>query len=209
MRPGTGTATVAAGDTLGFIAAAEISHFGPVQFYMAKVPDNADINTWEPAGNVWFKAAKIDAVKPNGGAYTSGPDTWPAYSTSTLPYIPDFFSFFLLLSQHALTPPLLTRKQRKPKLTSRSRRTCLRASISSASRALPSTRRRIQAVPRSICRVLRSMLRAVGMGLRDRWWRSPVRIARMIQGSFGAIIRLRRVILLLDLRSGRGRWGLG
>ncbi|CAN9316513.1 unnamed protein product [Alternaria alternata] len=38
-RPGTGTATVAAGDTLGFVAAASISHFGPVQFYMAKVPD--------------------------------------------------------------------------------------------------------------------------------------------------------------------------
>jgi hypothetical protein len=83
MRPGTGTATVAADESLGFIAAASVSHFGPVQFYMAKVPENADINTWEPAGNVWFKAAKIDAVKPNGGAYTSGPDTWPAYRMFT------------------------------------------------------------------------------------------------------------------------------
>lgn len=75
-RPGTGTATVAAGDTLGFVAAASISHFGPVQFYMAKVPDSADINTWEAAGNVWFKAASISAV---GSPLTSGESTWPAY----------------------------------------------------------------------------------------------------------------------------------
>lgn len=75
-RPGTGTATVAAGDTLGFAAAASISHFGPVQFYMAKVPNSADINTWEAAGNVWFKAASISAV---GSPLTSGESTWPAY----------------------------------------------------------------------------------------------------------------------------------
>lgn len=79
MKPGTSTASAVAGDTLGFIAAAEVSHFGPVQFYMAKVPSGADVNTWEPSGNVWFKVAKIDAVKGAGG-YTSGEDTWPAYS---------------------------------------------------------------------------------------------------------------------------------
>jgi hypothetical protein len=74
---------VAAGDTLGFVAAASISHFGPVQFYMARVPDSADINTWEAAGNVWFKAASISAV---GSPLTSGESTWPAYrkSSSTL-----------------------------------------------------------------------------------------------------------------------------
>ena len=83
MKAGTATASAAAGDTFGFIAAAEISHFGPVQFYMAKVPESADINTWEAAGNVWFKVAKIDAVKGAGG-YTSGEDTWPAYRKSHL-----------------------------------------------------------------------------------------------------------------------------
>ena len=67
---------MAAGDTLGFVAAASISHFGPVQFYMAKVPDSADINTWEAAGNVWFKAASMRAV---GSPLTSGESTWPAY----------------------------------------------------------------------------------------------------------------------------------
>jgi hypothetical protein len=78
-RPGTGTATVAAGDTLGFVAESSITHFGPVQFYMAKVPDGANINTWEAAGNVWFKAASISAV---GRPLTSGESTWPAYRKS-------------------------------------------------------------------------------------------------------------------------------
>lgn len=80
-RAGTGTATVAAGETLGFVAAASVSHFGPVQFYMAKVPDSADINTWEASGNVWFKAASISAV---GSPLTSGASTWPAYRTLAL-----------------------------------------------------------------------------------------------------------------------------
>ncbi|ORY14658.1 glycoside hydrolase [Clohesyomyces aquaticus] len=83
---GKSTAKVAAGDTMGFVAAAEISHFGPVQFYMAKVPDNADINTWEPSGNVWFKAAKIDAVPSGGGALTSDEKTWPAYKKTSVSF---------------------------------------------------------------------------------------------------------------------------
>jgi len=81
-RPGTGTAVVAAGDNLGFVAETSITHFGPVQFYMAKVPDSANVNTWEPAGNVWFKAASISAV---GNPLTSGESTWPAYGTSSYP----------------------------------------------------------------------------------------------------------------------------
>ncbi|KAF2267748.1 hypothetical protein CC78DRAFT_456264 [Lojkania enalia] len=85
MKAGTTTATVAAGETLGFVAAAQVSHFGPVQFYMAKVPDNADINTWDPAGNVWFKAASIDAVQgPNG--LTSSASTWPAYQKTEVSF---------------------------------------------------------------------------------------------------------------------------
>lgn len=74
MRSGTSTATIEAGGKLGFIANAQVTHFGPLQFYMARVPDNANINTWEPAGNVWFKVASIDAVKTAGGW------DWPAYS---------------------------------------------------------------------------------------------------------------------------------
>jgi hypothetical protein len=79
-RPGSGTAIVAAGDKLCFVATASISHFGPVQFYMAKVPESADINAWEPAGNVWFKAVSISAVR---SPLTSTESTWQAYRGSS------------------------------------------------------------------------------------------------------------------------------
>lgn len=78
-KPGTGIAIVAAGDTLGFVAETSISHFGPVQFYMAKVPGNSDINTWEAEGDLWFKAASISTV---GSPLTSSGSTWPAYRMS-------------------------------------------------------------------------------------------------------------------------------
>lgn len=80
-RVGSSTATVVAGETLGFVANAMVSHFGPVQFYMAKVPAGADINTWEASGNVWFKVGSISAVQGNG-PLTSDEKTWPAYSMS-------------------------------------------------------------------------------------------------------------------------------
>ncbi|KAI5918018.1 glycoside hydrolase family 61 protein [Camillea tinctor] len=81
-RAGSATATVAAGEPLGFVANAAVTHFGPVQFYMARVPDGADINTWDPAGNVWFKAGSITAVPPMG----SGEQTWPAYNKKTVEF---------------------------------------------------------------------------------------------------------------------------
>ncbi|KAF2874733.1 glycoside hydrolase [Massariosphaeria phaeospora] len=85
-KAGTGTATVAAGETLGFVANAQVTHFGPVQFYMAKVPDAANINTWEAAGNVWFKGASISAVSgPNG--LTSDEATWPAYNKKSVEFV--------------------------------------------------------------------------------------------------------------------------
>ncbi|KAI0540207.1 lytic polysaccharide monooxygenase [Xylaria digitata] len=83
IKPGTGKyATVVAGEELGFVAASAITHFGPVQLYMARVPDNADINTWEAAGNVWFKAGSISAVPPLG----SSESTWPAYNKKTVSF---------------------------------------------------------------------------------------------------------------------------
>ncbi|KAK3332575.1 glycoside hydrolase [Cercophora scortea] len=75
---GKATATIAAGDPLGFVASSGIMHFGPCQFYMARVPDDADINTWEAAGNVWFKAGSISAVQ-TGGPLSGNEATWPAY----------------------------------------------------------------------------------------------------------------------------------
>lgn len=81
MRPGTSTATATAGEKLGFIANAQITHFGPVQLYLARVPANADINTWEPSGNVFFKVGSIDAVKSGSGW------EWPAYSMRRTPLL--------------------------------------------------------------------------------------------------------------------------
>ncbi|GAB1318428.1 cellulase [Madurella fahalii] len=86
MRSGTSTATVAAGDKLGFVAMSAVTHFGPVSFYMARVPDGRDINTWDGAGNVWFKVAEISAVPSPGGGLTSGEATWPAYNKKTVEF---------------------------------------------------------------------------------------------------------------------------
>ncbi|KAK5655112.1 hypothetical protein OQA88_6011 [Cercophora sp. LCS_1] len=80
MRAGTSTATIEAGQKLGFIANAQVTHFGPVQFYMAKVPDSANINSWDPAGNVWFKVASIDAVRTGSGW------DWPAYNKQVVDF---------------------------------------------------------------------------------------------------------------------------
>ncbi|KAF2663812.1 glycoside hydrolase family 61 protein-like protein [Microthyrium microscopicum] len=77
-QPGTATARVATGEKLGFAASAEVNHIGPVSFYMAKVPEGANINTWEPAGKVFFKVGAIDAV--GAPKLTSTAATWPAYT---------------------------------------------------------------------------------------------------------------------------------
>ncbi|KAK3939188.1 glycoside hydrolase [Diplogelasinospora grovesii] len=82
MKPGTGFATVAAGSTLGFVADQGVTHPGPVQFYMARVPDDKDINTWDGAGNVWFKVASIDAVSTAGQKALS----WPTYMKKTVSF---------------------------------------------------------------------------------------------------------------------------
>ncbi|KAF2751738.1 lytic polysaccharide monooxygenase [Sporormia fimetaria CBS 119925] len=57
VAPGTSaqTYTVNAGDTVGFTAQTSISHPGPLQFYMAKVPSGQTAATWDGSGNVWFK----------------------------------------------------------------------------------------------------------------------------------------------------------
>jgi len=94
MRSGTGTASVSAGGELGFIPDQGVTHPGPVQFYMARVPEGKDINTWEAAGNVWFKVASINGVNP--GAKTSG-FTWPTYSQSS-PIYRSLLSLCLSLS---------------------------------------------------------------------------------------------------------------
>ncbi|KAK4448755.1 lytic polysaccharide monooxygenase [Podospora aff. communis PSN243] len=81
MRPGTSTATVVAGEKMGFVANAAVTHFGPVSFYMARVPDNADINTWNGDGNVWAKVGVIDAVR------TGNTWEWPAYNKQIVDFV--------------------------------------------------------------------------------------------------------------------------
>ncbi len=85
MKAGTGTATVAAGGTIGFVADQGVTHPGPVQFYMAAVPEGKDINTYEAAGKVWFKVATIDGTP--GGASGGTSFTWPTYSKCNLLFV--------------------------------------------------------------------------------------------------------------------------
>ncbi|KAK4163303.1 glycoside hydrolase family 61 protein-like protein [Cladorrhinum sp. PSN259] len=83
-KAGTSTASVTAGTKLGFVAMSAVTHFGPVSFYMAKVPEGRDINTWDGAGNVWFKVGEISA--PASGVLGSGVETWPAYNQKTVEF---------------------------------------------------------------------------------------------------------------------------
>lgn len=136
-RVGTATATIAAGERLGFVANAMVSHFGPLQFYMAKVPDSANINTWEATGNVWFKVSSIGAVQGNG-PLTSDENTWPAYSMS------------IHVSRCATTRATDDCAQKNRSLTFRFRRMCPAASILFAWKVLHCTRRSLSAAPRSI-----------------------------------------------------------
>jgi hypothetical protein len=48
-------ATVAAGSTVGFFAEGTVGHPGPLQFYMAQVPNGQAISSWDGSGKVWFK----------------------------------------------------------------------------------------------------------------------------------------------------------
>ncbi|KAH7306015.1 glycosyl hydrolase family 61-domain-containing protein [Stachybotrys elegans] len=56
---------VAAGSRIGFTSNAAIGHPGPMLWYMARVPDGQNVNSWSPSGNVWFK---IDQYGFRGGS---------------------------------------------------------------------------------------------------------------------------------------------
>ena len=76
-NPGTAakTYTVNAGDTVGFTAAASISHPGPLQFYLAKVPSGQTADTFDGTGNVWFK------IFSQGATFSGGQMTWASSGT--------------------------------------------------------------------------------------------------------------------------------
>lgn len=80
LNPGQGapkTATVAAGSTVSFTVDTSISHPGPLQFYMAKVPSGQTASTFDGKGNVWFK---IYQDGPSGLGTSS--ITWPSSGMS-------------------------------------------------------------------------------------------------------------------------------
>lgn len=60
--------SVAAGSSVGFSAAPNIFHQGPLQFYLAKVPSGQTAATWEGTGNVWFKIYAEQAIISGGQA---------------------------------------------------------------------------------------------------------------------------------------------
>ncbi|KAF2632513.1 lytic polysaccharide monooxygenase [Macroventuria anomochaeta] len=81
LAPGTSakTYTVNAGDTVAFTAAASVSHPGPMQFYMAKVPSGQTAETWDGSGNVWFKIYQEEAIT------TSSSISWASSGKTQVP----------------------------------------------------------------------------------------------------------------------------
>jgi len=53
--PAQATLNVTAGSTVTYYSNQAIFHPGPMSFYMARVPDGQDINSWKGEGAVWFK----------------------------------------------------------------------------------------------------------------------------------------------------------
>jgi hypothetical protein len=75
LSPGTGaqgTYEVAAGSTIGFTAQTSVSHPGPLQFYMAKVPEGKTAANWDGSGDVWFK------IYEQGPTISGGQLSWPS-----------------------------------------------------------------------------------------------------------------------------------
>ncbi|ORY08736.1 glycosyl hydrolase family 61-domain-containing protein [Clohesyomyces aquaticus] len=66
-KAASGTQTVAAGGSVGFKASPNIFHPGPLQFYMAKVPEGQSASTWDGKGQVWFKIYAEQAQKGGSG----------------------------------------------------------------------------------------------------------------------------------------------
>jgi hypothetical protein len=57
-RPAAAVQSVTAGSRFGMLSSNSMGHPGPVIFYMARVPDGQDVNSWVPSGNVWFKISQ-------------------------------------------------------------------------------------------------------------------------------------------------------
>ncbi|OAL05952.1 hypothetical protein IQ06DRAFT_313166 [Phaeosphaeriaceae sp. SRC1lsM3a] len=82
LSPGTAsqTYTVNAGDTVGFTAVSSVSHPGPLQFYMAKVPSGKTAATFDGSGAVWFK------VYSQGATFSGGQMTFASSGKTTVTF---------------------------------------------------------------------------------------------------------------------------
>ncbi len=73
-------ATVPAGSVVHYISTQQINHPGPVQYYLAKVPEGSSVQTWDGSGDRWFKfhteVPMMDAK--------SKQVTWPGQSKEAL-----------------------------------------------------------------------------------------------------------------------------
>ncbi|KAL1846098.1 hypothetical protein VTK73DRAFT_354 [Phialemonium thermophilum] len=77
------TVNVTAGSVVGFSVNPNIYHPGPVQFYMARVPDGESAATWAGKGAVWFK---IYEEQPRfGGQQLTWPSNDETRATVTIP----------------------------------------------------------------------------------------------------------------------------
>jgi hypothetical protein len=85
----TNTLTVAAGSTVGFTAKTSITHPGPLQFYLAKVPAGQTAKTWDGSGSVWFK------IYGQGPTFSGGQLVWPTMGTTLLLTFDPFLSTLL------------------------------------------------------------------------------------------------------------------
>ncbi|KAL2128619.1 hypothetical protein VTI74DRAFT_8935 [Chaetomium olivicolor] len=70
------TLNATAGSSVTYYANPSIYHPGPMQFYLARVPDGQNINSWNGDGAVWFK---VYHEQPNFGSQL----TWPSNGKSS------------------------------------------------------------------------------------------------------------------------------
>jgi hypothetical protein len=73
-RPPADVKGVTAGSTVGFKLQAPVQHIGPLLYYMARVPDGQDVNSWEADGNVWFKIKQVGPETNADGSWSWPPD---------------------------------------------------------------------------------------------------------------------------------------
>jgi hypothetical protein len=75
------TLSVAAGSSVTYSVSPNIYHPGPMQFYLARVPDGQSINSWNGDGAVWFK---VSQEQPNFGSQLTWPSNGMAPSETAL-----------------------------------------------------------------------------------------------------------------------------